>query len=36
MLKSALKSLVKRTIIEILFWKVVKSNEFKFLKIKKL
>lgn len=36
MLKSALRALVKRTKIEMLHWKMVKSNEFNFLKDKKL
>jgi len=34
MLKSALRVLVKRTKTEILHWKMVKSDEFDFLKVK--
>jgi len=34
MLKSALGALVKKIKIEILHWKIVKSDEFYFLKVK--
>jgi len=34
MLKSALRALVKRIKIEILHWKMVKNDEFNFLKVK--
>jgi len=33
MLKSALRALVKRIKIEILHWKMVKNDEFNFLKV---
>jgi len=34
MLKSALKALVKKIQIKILYWKMVKIEEFDFLKVK--
>jgi len=34
MLQSVLDALVKRIKIEILYWKMVKSDEFNFLKVK--
>jgi hypothetical protein len=34
MLKSALRALVKRIKEEILYWKIVESDEFNFLKVK--
>jgi len=34
MLKSAFKALVKKIKLEILNWKMVKSDEFDFLKVK--
>jgi len=36
MLKSVLGALVKMIKIEILYWEIVKSEEFKFLKVKTL
>jgi hypothetical protein len=36
MLKSALRALVKRTKVEMLYWEIVKSERFDFLKVKKL
>jgi len=36
MLKSALKALVKKTNLEMLYWKMVKRYGFDFLKVKKL
>ena len=36
MLKSALRALVKRTNLEMLYWEVVKNDRFDFLKVKKL
>jgi len=36
MLKSVFKALVKMIKIETLYWKIVKSEEFNFLKVKTL
>jgi len=36
MLKSALRPLVKKINLEILYWEMVKSGGFDFLKVKKL
>jgi len=36
MLKSAVKVLVKKTNLELFYWKMVKSDIFNFLKVKKL
>ena len=36
MLKSVLRALVKRVNLKMLYWKMVKSDRFNFLKVKKL
>jgi len=36
MLNSAFKALVKRTNLKVLYWEMMKSDRFDFLKVKKL